>query len=129
MATFTGSIGSVTVGGVVIGELTNFSINQSAETVDDTAKGDTWRSKKATFKTWSGSLTFRWDPSDSGQGAVVAGADLALVAYPTTNASGEKYYSGNAIITEIELSSELEALIETTVSFEGNGELAEDTVT
>lgn len=128
MATFTGKIGTVMAGGVAIAEITNFSITITGETVDDTAKGDDWRTRKPTFKSWAGEAAMRWDPTDAGQGGVAVGSDLAFKFYPTTATTGEKVFEGNGIVTEKAINSELEGLVETTVTIEGNGELAENTV-
>lgn len=128
MATYTGKQGSIKVGGTAVAEVSDFTLNISAETVDDTVKGDDWRTKKATFKTWGGSLKTQWDPTDSGQGNIDVGSTVAVELYPGDATTGETYYSGNAIITEMEISSELDGMVEAAASFEGSGACTEATV-
>ena len=48
MATFSGSGGVVKAGGNAIGEIRSFTVDQTGDTVEDTAMGDSTRSFKAT---------------------------------------------------------------------------------
>lgn len=128
MATITGNTGSISFDGNLVSELTSFTINQTAETVDDTAKGDTWRTKKPTLKSWSLEFGFRYDPTDSGQGGVAVGAVGAFIGYVTENTPGAYKFDGSCIITEKSFTSELENIVEGTATAEGTGALVESVI-
>jgi hypothetical protein len=102
----------------------------TAETVDDTVKGDTYRTKKVTFLAWATKLDCWWDETDtSGQGAMVAGAEVTVSLFPEGDASTDKYYTGTAIVTELEITSDLDGIVEAALSLEGNGAVTLETVT
>jgi hypothetical protein len=130
MATHTGNEGIVKVGANAVAEVRSFTVTETAETVDDTVKGDTYRTKKVTFKSWSGEIGALWDATDTdGQGALSVGAEVTLNLYPEGDSSGDTYLTGAAIITEREITSDLEGLLEASLTVEGNGALTEATVT
>jgi hypothetical protein len=130
MATHTGNEGIVKVGANAVAEVRSFTVTETAETVDDTVKGDTYRTKKVTFKSWSGEIGALWDETDTdGQGALSVGAEVTLNLYPEGDSSGDTYLTGAAIITEREITSDLEGLVEASLTVEGNGALTEATVT
>lgn len=130
MATYTGQMGVLKVDSNVVAEVVNFTITETAEVVDDTVKGDTWRTKKATLKTWNMKADLRWDHTDTdGQGACTPGAEVTVEAYPANSTTGHQYKTGSAIITDLEITSDLEAIVEATATFEGNGALTSSTVT
>jgi len=130
MSTYLGKDGIVKAAGVAIAEVMDFSVEQSADTEEDTSKGDDWRSYKTTFKTWSGEVTCRYDPTDStGQQALAVGEVVALLLYPVNATAGSPQLSGNAIITTIGIESPLEGLCSRSFSFQGNGALTEGTAT
>lgn len=126
MGTYTGQMGAILVGAVAVAEIRGFEITATADTVDDTAMGDSWRTNKATFKSWSGSMDVLFDHEDlTGQGALVIGASLACKFYPSENASGASELSGTVRITERNIKSSHEGLVEASISFTGNGALVE----
>jgi predicted secreted protein len=130
MATFTGTMGVLKVGANTVAEVRNFTITESVEVVDDTVKGDTWRTKKTTFKTWNASADLFWDYTDTtGQGALAVGSEVTIEAYPADDTSGYQYKTGTAIVTELEITSDLEGMVEASATLEGNGALTSATVT
>ena len=50
MSTLLGKDGFVDVGGTAVGELRGFSVEHTAETIDDTVMGETTRGYKVTYK-------------------------------------------------------------------------------
>jgi hypothetical protein len=129
MATHTGNEGVVKIGANTVAEVRSFTVTETAETVDDTVKGDTYRTKKVTFKSWTAEVGVLWDETDtSGQGAMTVGTEVTLNLYPEGDTSGDTYLTGQAIITEREITSDLDGLVEASLSCEGNGALTETTV-
>jgi len=129
MATHTGSEGTVKVGTDAIAEIRSFSIEESADTLDDTSMGDTARTYKTSLTTYTGSIDVLWDEIDTaGQGALTIGAEVALNFYPEGDTSGDVYYTGLAIVTGVSRNSSYDGLVEMSISVQGNGALSQSTV-
>lgn len=133
MATHTGSEGTVKVGtagsDVAIAEIRSFSIEESADTLEDTTMGDGARTYKSSLTTFSGSIDVLWDETDStGQGALTIGAEVTLNLYPEGSTSGDTYLGGTAIVTGRSISSSYDGLVEMSISVQGSGALTTTTV-
>ncbi len=129
MATHTGSEGTVKVGTDAIAEIRSFSIEESADTLEDTSMGDTARTYKPSLTTYTGSIDVLWDESDTtGQGALTIGAEVTLNLYPEGDTSGDTYLSGSAIVTGRSVNSSFDGLVEMSISVQGNGALTTSTV-
>jgi len=129
MATHTGSEGTVKVGSNVIAEIRSFSIEETADTLEDTTMGDTARTYKSSLTSYSGSLDVFWDETDAtGQGALTIGAEVTLAMYPEGDATGDTYLTGTAIVTGRSISSSFDGLVEMSISVQGTGSLTSTTV-
>lgn len=125
-----GANGKVKVGGNAVARVTNFDLTEEAPTSDTTAMGDEWGQHiVGAPKRWSGSLTCRYDPTDTtGQGALTAGAQVALALYPESDALGASEKSGAATITGVNYTESYTDVVEISFDFQGNGELTTTTV-
>jgi predicted secreted protein len=130
MATHKGSEGIVKVGSSnVVAEIRSYSIEESADTLEDTSMGDSAKTYKASLTSFSGSLDVFWDETDtSGQGALSIGAEVTLNFYPEGDTSGDIYYTGSAIVTGVSRTASYDGLVEASISVQGNGALTESTV-
>lgn len=129
MATHAGSEGTVKVGSDAIAEIRSFSLEETADTLEDTSMGDTARTYKSSLTTFTGSVDVFWDETDtSGQGALTIGASVTLNVYPEGDASGDTYYSGSAIVTGVTRSSSFDGLVEASITVQGSGALTATTV-
>ena len=128
MATHVGSEGTIKIGADVVGELRSFSLESTAETIEDTSMGDTNRSYKVGLKTFTGTASVYFDETDAGQILLVAGAEITLNVYPEGATSGDTFYSGSAIVTGKTLNSSFDGMVEAEISFQGSGALTIDTV-
>ena len=129
MTTHTGSEGTVKVGSNVIAEIRSFSIEETADTLEDTTMGDTARTYKSSLTSYSGSLDVFWDETDAtGQGALSIGAEVTLAMYPEGDTSGDAYLTGTAIVTSRSISSSFDGLVEMSISVQGTGALSTATV-
>ena len=130
MATHKGSEGIVKVGSSnVVAEIRSYSIEESADTLEDTSMGDSAKTYKASLTSFSGSLDVFWDETDSsGQGALSIGAEVTLNFYPEGDTSGDTYYTGSAIVTGVSRTASYDGLVEASISVQGNGALTESTV-
>ena len=132
MAVFKGSEGRVKIGANTTAEVKSFNVSSSQELIPDTAMGDSWETHLTGRKKWSGRLDCYWDDTDTnGQETMTLGASVVLLLYPEyqDGASGEAELTGTATITEIEVTVSAEnALVERSISFEGNGTLTVGTI-
>jgi Phage tail tube protein len=128
MTTHIGNEGTIKVGGVVVGEFRTITVTETADTVEDTVTGDAWKTRKVTQKDFSASCDALLDPDDAAQGACSIGAEVVLSYYPVGGDSGDKYKSGNAIVTKREVKGTYNGLVEISFGFDGNGALAETTI-
>jgi predicted secreted protein len=129
MATHAGSEGTVKVGSNAIAEIRSFSIEETADTIEDTTMGDGARTYKPSLTSFSGSVDVFWDETDStGQGALTIGAEVTLNLYPEGSTVGDTYLSGSAIVTSRSISSSFDGMVEMSISVQGNGALTTSTV-
>ncbi|MCH1579334.1 MAG: hypothetical protein L7S55_01405 [Luminiphilus sp.] len=129
MAIHKGSEGTVKVGSNAIANIRSYSIEESADTLEQTIMGATSRAYVASLSTFSGSVDVYWDETDtSGQGALTIGAEVTLNFYPEGDTSGDTYYTGTAIVTGITRSASFDGNIEASISVQGDGALSETTV-
>ena len=81
MATHHGKEGVVTVGGTAVGELTGFTLETTADVVEDTALTDATKSFLAGRTSFSGTLEMNFDETDTPQTNLVVGASLAFILF------------------------------------------------
>jgi hypothetical protein len=129
MANHKGSEGVVKVGANTVAEVRDWSLSETADTIEDTTMGDSARTRKPGLTSASGSITAYWDESDTtGQGAMTVGAEVTLNLYPEGATSGDTYATLSAIITEAGVSASFDGMVEATFSFEANGAVTWGTV-
>ena len=128
MATHHGKEGVVTAGGTAVGELTGFTLETSADVVEDTALTDATKSFLAGRTSFSGTLEMNFDETDTPQTTLVAGASISFILLPEGNASGDRSFSGTGIVTGMSVNNSMDAVISRTVTFQGTGALTIGTV-
>lgn len=129
MATHKGSEGVIKVGANSVAEIRSYSIEESADTLEDTSMGNSARTYKTSLTSFSGSLDVFWDETDTdGQGALSIGSEVTLNVYPEGDTSGDTYYTGTAIVTGVSRSASFDGLVEASISVQGSGALSESTV-
>ncbi len=128
MATHTGSEGTIKIGSDTLGELRSFSLESTAETIEDTSMGDSARTYKIGLTAFTGTASVFFDETDTAQGTVDAGTEITLNVYPEGDTAGDTYYSGSAIVTGRTINSSFDGMVEMELSFQGSGALTETTV-
>lgn len=129
MATHIGRDGKIKVGSNAVAEVRSFSIEETGDTVEDTVMTDPARTYLATLTSFTGSADVFWDETDtSGQGALTVGSSVTINFYPEGDQSGDTYYSGSAIVTGVSRSSSFDGMVEASISLQGSGALASNTV-
>jgi hypothetical protein len=130
MATHTGSEGTVKVGATnSILEIRSYSVEETADTAEDTSMGDGYRTFKTTLKAWTGSVDVFWDELDTtGQGALIVGSEVAVRFMPEGAVAGDAYFTGNAIVTGKTVTGSFDGMVESTITLQGTGSLSAATV-
>lgn len=123
--------GSVKVGTNTVGTAKIWSLDMSANETDATTFSDGgWSAVCAGLKTWSGSVTVVFDAGvDSGEAGLIAsfvgGTEIALTlstgATAGTGTAGQ--FVGNAVVTSMPITNDVNSCIEVTFGFSGRGAL------
>lgn len=129
MATHKGSEGIVKVGTNTVAEVRSYSIDESADVLEDTSMGDSAKTYLASLTSFSGSLDVFWDETDSsGQGALTVGSSVTLNVYPEGDEAGDTYYTGTALVTGVSRTGSFDGMVEASISVQGSGALTQTTV-
>ena len=129
MATHFGKEGVVTAGGTGIGELTGYTLETTADVVEDTQLSDSTKSFVTGRTSFSGTLEMSYDETDTPQQTLTAGSSIAFILLPEGNASGgEEKFTGTGIITGMSINDTMDAVITRTITFQGTGALVRATV-
>ncbi len=129
MANHTGVSGVVKVGSNVVAELRSFTIDTTAELIEDTTLTDTSRSYQFGKKGATVSAECWWDETDTnGQIAIIEGSQVALNLYPEGADSGDYYFSGTWLIGSNSISIPTDGIIEASFNATLTGALTRGTV-
>jgi predicted secreted protein len=128
MATFKGKDGVVKVGSNAIGEIRNFSVEETADTIEDTSMGDTARTYKDSLTQFTASIDALFDDGDTAQTALTIGSSATFSFLPEGDSSGKYSLSGSGIVTGISRSQSYDGLVEISFSLQGSGALTIGTV-
>lgn len=127
MATYKGDGGIIKTGSespTTIGEVQGWSVEQTVDTIEDTAVGDTAKTFVAGLSSWTGSCDVILSDSDAGQLLLDAGsAQTSLDFFFDASTSA---YKGNAIVTSVSATSAIGDMIKASISFQGTGALTSD---
>ena len=132
MATTTGSSGivklAVAQGTVaVVGEVRSYTIETSADTIEDSIMGDTARTYKAGLEASTVSLECYWDDADAQQLVLDARAAIDFEIYPTGTGTGEKYYTGTGTVTSKSITAAFDGMVEASFAIQVSGAVTEAT--
>ena len=129
MANHTGVSGVVKVGSNVVAELRSFTIDTTAELIEDTTLTDSSRSYQFGKKGATVSAECWWDETDTnGQIAIIEGSQVALNLYPEGADSGDYYFSGTWLIGSNSISIPTDGIIEASFNATLTGALTRGTV-
>jgi hypothetical protein len=131
MAVTRGCFGKVKVGATpsLVAEVRNWTLDQSAEVLDSSSIGDCTKSYTVGAVSWNGNLSCFWDATDTtGQEALDVGTEIDVELYPEGDTTGDVYYSGTAIVSQISRSGGVDGIVEAAFTFQGQGALTQSTV-
>ena len=128
MATHFGKEGVVKAGGTGIGELTGYTLETTADVVEDTQLSDATKSFVSGRTSFSGTLEMSYDETDSPQQTLTAGTTIAFILAPEGNSSGDETFTGSGIVTGMSVNVSLDGITTRSVTFQGTGALTRGTV-
>ncbi len=123
MASHRGSEGTVHIGTDAIAEIKSYSVNESMNVIDDSTIGDTAKTFQSGSTEWDGSCDVFWDELDVAQVALTNGASVTVKFYPEGATTGDKYYTGTALVTGISRSASVDGMVDASYSLKGTGAL------
>jgi hypothetical protein len=127
MATHFGKEGVVTAGGTGIGELTGYTLETTADVVEDTQLSDAGKTFVAGRTSFSGTLEMSYDETDSPQQTLTAGTSISFILAPEGNSSGDETFTGTGIVTGMSVNVTLDGITTRSVTFQGTGTLTRGT--
>ena len=123
MAIHKGSEGTVHVGTDAVAEIKSYSVEETSDTVEVTSMGDSFRDYLPTLTSFSGSIDVFWDEEDTAQIALQVGTEVTIKFYPEGTDTGDKYYTGTAIVTGSSISASFDGMVEASISVQGKSAL------
>ncbi len=134
MATLTGNNGGVTLNGVAVAAVRNFSVELTADTIETSVMGTDVRTYVQGMSSFSGSADIYFDPSEFDAAettfnpttGLVGASGVAVKLYLEQNYSGTSDYAftGNVIVTGYTVNSSMDGMVEASISFQGTGATA-----
>jgi predicted secreted protein len=131
MATLTGNNGGVTVNGVAVAAVRNFTVEMTADTIETTTMGVDVRTYVKGLSSFSGSADIYFDPSEfdgaestfNPTAGLVGAAGVAVKFYVEQNYSSTSDYAftGDVIVTGYTVNSSMDGMVEASISFQGTG--------
>jgi hypothetical protein len=129
MATFKGNEGTVLSGSNAVAEIRSFTVNETADVIEDTTMGDAAKTYVASFKDATATVECYFDDTDTnGQSTFDVGASVTVNFQMEGNTSGDHKLSGTALITGKDVSVASDGMVEATYSMQITGGLTEGTV-
>ena len=129
MATHTGSDGLVKSGGNTVAEVRDWSLDLNADTIEDSAMGDSARTYLAGMTSATASINCYWDETDStGQSSLDPGSLVTLNLYPEGADSADTYFTGLALVTSRSITGTFDGMVECSFAAQYTGAVTETTV-
>ena len=123
-----GKEGQLKTGSNVTSNVTGFTLDTTADVVEDTALGSAVKTYIAGRSAFSGSIDMNWDEGDTSQEEMDVGSSLTFTLWPEGNTSGDISFSGSGIVTSMSVGVTLDGVTTRTVAFQGTGALTQGTV-
>ena len=111
----------------MVGEVRSYSIDTTADTVEDTVMGDTARTYLPSLTSATLSVECYWDDGDAQQLVLDEGTDIDWEIHPTGTGAGEKYYEGGGVVTAKTITASFDGMVEASFSVQVSGAVTEST--
>jgi predicted secreted protein len=134
MAILTGNDGKVVVGTTTLAAVRNFSVEMTADTIETSVMGTSNRTYIKGMSTWSGSADIYFEDAEFKTAEAtfnpaisstnVGDAPIAVKLVVQDDASNDKWFSGNIIVTGYTVNSTMDGMVEASIAFQGSGPCA-----
>ena len=136
MATLTGNNGAVSINGIAVLAVRNFSIEMTADTIETSVMGTDVRTYLTGMSSFSGSADVYFDPDTATTGfdaaestfnptAGLVGASGVTgkfyVELDDTGTNADKAFTGTIIVTGYTFNATMDGMVEGSISFQGSG--------
>jgi len=126
---YTGDSGVISIGGNDIIELTGFTLDESADTIDTTTMdGSCAKDSEAGTISYSGTIDLHYEFTDPATLNLVVGATVAVIFYPIGVVSGMESLTGTILVTAMSIPVERDSMVMKSITFEGKGQLVRGVV-
>ena len=137
MATLTGNNGAISINGIAVLAVRNFSIEMTRDTIETTAMGTDVRTYVAGLSTFSGSADVYFDPDTATTGfdaaestfnptaGLVGASGVTGKFYTALDASGtnvDSAFTGTVIVTGYTVNATMDGMVEASISFQGSAD-------
>jgi predicted secreted protein len=132
MATLTGNNGAISINGIAVLAVRNFSIEMTADTIETTTMGVDVRTYLTGMSSFSGSADVYFDSSDYDTNessfnptAGLVGASGVTgkfyVLLDATSTNVDQAFTGTIIVTGYTVNASMDGMVEASISFQGSG--------
>ena len=136
MATLTGNNGAISINGIAVLAVRNFSIEMTADTIETSSMGVDVRTYLTGMSSFSGSADVYFDPDTATTGfdaaestfnptAGLVGASGVTgkfyVELDAASTNADKAFTGTIIVTGYTVNASLDGMVEASISFQGSG--------
>jgi hypothetical protein len=132
MATLAGNNGAISINGIAVLAVRNFSIEMTADTVETTTMQTDVRTYITGLSSFSGSADVYFDSSDYDTNESTFNPTAGLVGasgvtgkfYVLLDATGtnaDQAFTGTIIVTGYTVNSSMDGMVEASISFQGSG--------
>tara|TARA_R110000824_G_scaffold6017_6_gene27693 strand:+ start:1523 stop:1909 length:387 start_codon:yes stop_codon:yes gene_type:complete len=123
-----GKEGVIKSGSTVIGGVTGFTIDTTADVVEDSSLGNSAKTYMAGRTAFSGSIEMHYDEGDTAQETLDVGSSITFTLLPEGNDSGDQSFAGSGIVSSMSVGVTLDGISTRSVAFQGTGALTIATV-
>lgn len=132
MAAITGNNGAITINGVNVANVRNFSVDITSDTIETTTMGKDVRTYVKGLSQFSGSADIYFEASDfdtnestfNPTAGLVGASGVAVKLYLEDHASNDIGFTGNIVVTGYTVTSSMDGLVEASISFQGTAATA-----
>ena len=132
MATIAGNNGAISINGIAVLAVRNFSIEMTEDTIETTVMGTDVRTYVGGLSTFSGSADVYFDSSDydtnestfNPTANLVGAAGVTgkfYVLLDSTGTNADQAFTGTIIVTGYSVNSSMDGMVEASISFQGSG--------
>lgn len=124
-----GTLNTAMNAAVVLGQVRSWSLEETVDTLDATvmssSTGFIFRDVLPSFKSWTSTVDFIYDPADTTQANVrlKAGNTVNIGVFPEGDNNGDDVWGGKAMITAISQTASFDGLVEASMTVEGRATL------